>query len=399
MLNTPQQSPERLHGMDALRAIAMLLGIVLHATISYKVFHDPSTWPADPQYHFIGYDYLYLWIHSFRMQLFYLVAGFFARFLYLKIGEKPFIRHRAKRILLPFILSLILLVPFSLTPFLYYHFRHFPHPWHDVARQLLRWNGMVHFWFLYYLLFFYVAMLILIHLGKLIRISLPGKDSARKLPDLSLYRTVLVLVIPLTALLYLFNTPMVEVYTGIFPKITYFSYFGFFFLLGWWLNNRMDCLRKTSRLGWPLLLIGTALTWPMMYLTTREASLSLHLGGLYWLIVRSLGALQTISLVFGGLGLFMHYFREESRTLRYISDSSYWLYLIHMGILASLQILFFHSLIPGPFRFFLVLSITLGISFISYDWFIRYTIIGEMLHGKRKRMHKHPIPGKPSSTA
>ena len=161
----------------------------------------------------------------------------------------------------------------------------------------------------------------------------------------------------------------------------------------------MDCLRKTSRLGWPLLLIGTALTWPMMYLTTREASLSLHLGGLYWLIVRSLGALQTISLVFGSLGLFMHYFREENRTLRYISDSSYWLYLIHMGILASLQILFFHSLIPGPFRFFLVLSITLGISFISYDWFIRYTIIGEMLHGKRKRLHKHSNPGKPSSTA
>ena len=47
-----QQSPnhERLHSMDALRAIAMLLGIVLHAIIPYRtVIQD--TWPSDDSFH------------------------------------------------------------------------------------------------------------------------------------------------------------------------------------------------------------------------------------------------------------------------------------------------------------------------------------------------------------
>lgn len=382
---------QRLHGMDALRAVAMLLGIVLHGTISYKVRHDPSTWPWDTQYHFIGYDWLYLFIHSFRMQLFYLVAGFFTRFLYLKIGEGPFIRHRIKRILLPFILSLIFLLPFSLAPFLYYNYMHNAHPWHDVARQLLRWNGMAHYWFLYYLLIFYVLMLGLIHLGTFVRIKALNA-LVRRISSLNLTRfgTVLFLVLPLTAIHFLFNTPMVEVYTGLFPRISFLIYYGYFFVIGWILQIQIVRLNDTSRLGWPCLILGVLLSFPMLTLINNQGSLIQELGGWYWLMVRLIGSLQTMMLVFGTLGLFMRYFKEESRTMRYISDSSYWLYLIHLGFVASLQILLFHSIVPGFLRFWLVMAITLLLSILSYDLLIRYTLIGDLLNGKRKRPQRHP---------
>ena len=109
---------ERLHGIDALRAIAMILGIFLHATIAYKVDTLP-TWPHDDVFTNKAFDFVYLLIHSFRMPLFFLIAGFFCRFLLLKIGEKEFIRHRWKRIVIPFGLSLICILPFTIYPFLF----------------------------------------------------------------------------------------------------------------------------------------------------------------------------------------------------------------------------------------------------------------------------------------
>jgi glucan biosynthesis protein C len=379
----PRPNSQRLHGMDALRAVAMLLGIFLHGTISYKIHHDPTTWPSDPVYRAIGYDFLYLWIHNFRMQLFYLVGGFFARFLYFKIGERPFIMHRVRRILVPFVLSLIFLLPFSLAPFLYYSFMNDPHPIREVLHHLLRWNGMAHFWFLYYLLIFYAAMIGLLHIvPAAVRKAIA--DKSRKL-NLACFRPVLLLIIPLVGILFLFETPMVEVYTGIFPKLPYLIYYGYFFGIGWFLHVQIDRLQDTGRLTWPFLLAGTALTYPMLMVLYHQPSGPLGQGWVYDIGVRCIGAVQTILLVFGTLGLFMRFFRKESRTMRYISDSSYWLYLIHMGILASLQILLFHSIIPGPLRFFLVMIITLLVSFATYDLFIRYTRIGEMLHGKRKR--------------
>ena len=369
--------------MDALRAVAMLAGIFLHGTISYKVRHDPLTWPSDPVFHRLWYDYLYLWIHSFRMQLFYLVAGFFARFLYHKIGEKPFIRHRIRRILIPFILSLIFLLPFSLAPFLYYRFMNDPHPFHQVLVHLMHWNGMAHFWFLYYLLILYAIMLLLIHL-----VPSGWRDwllARSRVMDLSRPLQVLLLAIPVTAILFLFRTPMVEVYTGIFPKAPFLLYYGFFFAMGWMLHVQMDRLLDTGRLAWPFLISGTLLTWPILTLIYNHPSQQLRIGEVYGFAVRAMGAVQTILLVFGTLGLFMRFFREESRTMRYLSDSSYWLYLIHMGLIVSAQILLFNSGVPGPLRFWIVMTVSLGLSFASYEWLIRYTWVGEMLHGKRKR--------------
>ena len=38
-----QSVPERLHGLDALRAFAMFLGIMLHAEVAYQV-HQWTPW-------------------------------------------------------------------------------------------------------------------------------------------------------------------------------------------------------------------------------------------------------------------------------------------------------------------------------------------------------------------
>jgi glucan biosynthesis protein C len=80
-------------------------------------------------------------------------------------------------------------------------------------------------------------------------------------------------------------------------------------------------------------------------------------------------------------------FKKDSVFWKYISDASYWVYLIHMGIVITLQLLFMNSKMPGVLRFPAVLIIALAISFGTYQWFVRYSFIGNILHGKRVKKH------------
>ncbi len=107
--NLTQLAPAdpRRHDLDALRAFAMLLGIVLHAALSFMdlpwVVHDQSRAPA------LGL--LVAAIHGFRMPLFFLLSGFFTAMLWRKRGLRSLLRNRAKRIVLPLLLGCLTIVP------------------------------------------------------------------------------------------------------------------------------------------------------------------------------------------------------------------------------------------------------------------------------------------------
>ena len=68
---------ERIHALDSLRAIMMLLGIVLHTAMTYADTNYPGWIIKDSDATHIFNDYIHSVIHSFRMQTFFMVAGFF----------------------------------------------------------------------------------------------------------------------------------------------------------------------------------------------------------------------------------------------------------------------------------------------------------------------------------
>lgn len=95
------QYPDRYHGLDALRAGAMLMGLVLHAALVYvepAITADllPGTEPQDPSF---PVHALVLWIHLWRMPLFFVLAGFFAQMVLERRGALGFVQDRAFRIL------------------------------------------------------------------------------------------------------------------------------------------------------------------------------------------------------------------------------------------------------------------------------------------------------------
>ena len=102
---------KRYHDLDALRAFAMLLGIVLHGFMSFVLFPIPQVWPTQDINQHEGYLFALHAIHGFRMQLFFLVSGFFTAMMFRQRGIRGLIKHRAKRVLLPLIIFGIILIP------------------------------------------------------------------------------------------------------------------------------------------------------------------------------------------------------------------------------------------------------------------------------------------------
>ena len=74
------QTPERYHAFDGLRGAMMLLGVVIHSAVAYATLDD-VWWLKDPQTTQMM-DMLTLFLHTFRLPAFFVMAGFFAALLF-----------------------------------------------------------------------------------------------------------------------------------------------------------------------------------------------------------------------------------------------------------------------------------------------------------------------------
>lgn len=99
----------RLEGLDALRGVAMLLGVALHAAIPYLRV-DVEFWPVRDGSRSAALDVLVYAVHSFRMPLFFLLGGLFAGLLMSRQGPGGLVRNRLWRLGVPLVLGYVTVV-------------------------------------------------------------------------------------------------------------------------------------------------------------------------------------------------------------------------------------------------------------------------------------------------
>jgi fucose 4-O-acetylase-like acetyltransferase len=87
----------------------------------------------------------------------------------------------------------------------------------------------------------------------------------------------------------------------------------------------------------------------------------------------------------GLLGLFESMLAKDRPWVRYVSDSSYWLYLVHLPLIIVGQALFLRTDLPPLVEFAILTIITTAALLVSYHLAVRYTPIGTLLNGKRAR--------------
>ena len=82
------------------------------------------------------------------------------------------------------------------------------------------------------------------------------------------------------------------------------------------------------------------------------------------------------------LALFTQLCKEPSKKLRYISDSSYWIYVIHVAVIPFAVTIFYFKNINLYVQFFLTAIVTTTVCFLSYHFLVRKTVIGKFINGK-----------------
>ncbi|MFM7137511.1 MAG: acyltransferase family protein [Planctomycetota bacterium] len=106
---TTAASGGRRGDLDALRGVAMILGVVLHATLAYF----PIPWPVQDLHQAPWLAMVYAVIHGFRMQLFFLLSGFFTMLVLRRRGLRGLLAQRALRIALPLVVAMLTIVPLN----------------------------------------------------------------------------------------------------------------------------------------------------------------------------------------------------------------------------------------------------------------------------------------------
>lgn len=371
-----QKPRTRIHSLDALRAIMMLLGVVLHSTEIYLVQrNDP--WPKDPNSTSLFLDYLEYFIHLFRMPIFFIMAGFFGALLFYERGSKKMLSNRISRILYPFVVFLLILFP--IVYFLLIYVREifsgnqnaFLETYNGFTAYLPEFT--IHLWFLYYLL---LITLFSFGIAILIKNSFKLKTWVHKIFN-KLFQNDYLKVINLSVFIFIALVIIWELSPptplGWIPEIDSFLFYLVFYLFGWLIYTSKYNLKKFTKNAWLYCIVAVYLFCVQIIL---EENLSDIIKGI-------INAFTIALLIYGITGIFVNYFSDKSKSLKYISDGSYWVYLIHLpftilipGLLAG-----FH--LSAIVKFIITLILTSLVCFSSYHFLVRKTFIGKFLNGKK----------------
>lgn len=379
-MKTVPQKTERIHSLDSLRAIMMILGLVFHSALTYAVSDFGEGWPIkDTESTHLFNDLIKHLISRFRMPLFFLVAGFFGALLFYERQPLKMIKNRASRILYPFIVFLLILWPVIVFAFSYTQliFTGSDNAFSETISKFSHLSILIpektyHLWFLYYLSLITAASVILgLIFKKLPTLSTEISKGFNWVLKKPILRILIFTVI--TCFVYFIMGTTSTGGMSFKPNISTFTFFFFFYTVGWVLYKSKHLLNEMMRCDWICTGLGLALTLFYLFNLTR-------LDDLYIILLKSI----TVWLfIFGITGLFIRYGSKHSAVMRYISDASYWVYLVHLPLTAFLPSLLFNWNVSAIIKFFTVLSIATFICFFTYHFFVRATFIGKFLNGKK----------------
>ena len=507
--------PQRRHDLDALRGIAMLLGIVIHGLLSF-IPGAGAFWGVQDSQVNGSYGVVLGLIHGFRMPLFFLVSGFFTAMLFRRRGLRSLVKHRFMRIFLPMLLAMFTILPLNNVIRRYIQSKDAAQeqpadekeiPWAavmgaddaavakwikaggdpnaksddggrplhvaiifgyvEVARTLLdagadaqaanlkgeraidmfglnwditkfiaglfsvpidkakvidgrkriaefidqrtggseasdilrsaglqaedggagfwmvvqmliQWPLFEHLWFLWFLCWLVAGFVILALLGRQL-----GVDRLPKYLILSPLRYAW--LIPLTVVAQcMMQEPSFgpDTSIGLIPMPRVLFYYAIFFFAGSLYYDADDQEGVLGKFWWAAIPVSLFVLFPIgLSLLGAE-----EFGGRVFCAVCQVS--YAWLMIFGSMGLFRSLLSSENKTMRYLSDSSYWLYLAHIPIVIYIQYMIRDWHLPSVIKLLIVCGVSSVILLASYQWFVRYTPLGTLLNGKRTKHGK-----------
>jgi peptidoglycan/LPS O-acetylase OafA/YrhL len=165
------------------------------------------------------------------------------------------------------------------------------------------------------------------------------------------------------------------------PNFIVLGYYGCFFGFGALAYDRHkkdgQALIDWVGTGWAgQLLLASLVLFPIGWILIDDA----------WLVSSLLQVAFAWTMSFGLIGLALHHLSTPRFAVRWISDASYWMYLMHLPFIFLGQGIASHLPINAIVCFTLIVVAVTSVMLISYRYLVRYTLVGKLLNGSRTRL-------------
>ncbi len=375
-------STTRNFAIDHLRAAMICVVMFGHALLPYvtvpRRFKDPAT--------HAGFDVVALFLYTFAMPLFFVTAGYAVAALFSKKGARGVFRNRLRTIFYPLLIAYFLLTPITRAA---YQFAAAVSTSGSIdtgidvllAGDWIRWSKAYHLWFLVSLLL-YTA--IAIGARQVATRAAPGFATRTAESSRALFRPVagpfLLTLIAAAALI-----PAYALHDGDATTLPMQLHLFSFFAVGWFLHthrNQLDTI--ASRAGAYLLLAIAALPvaiWAMRLRWFEPEKTDWIIGS----VAGAGSAAMVVGMTFSLLGYFHRRFSEEPSPVgQYLSEASYWIFLIHLPLLIFVGGALSAVDLPAVVKYLVTVGIVVPAVMVTYHWGVRRSVLGRLLKGKRK---------------
>jgi peptidoglycan/LPS O-acetylase OafA/YrhL len=355
-------SPPRLPWIDHLRTLVILLVVNMHACVTYS---NIGSWYVNSDRELSHADQIIfiLWqghLQSFFMGLLFFISGYFAFGSLSRRGPGAFVRERLFRLGAPTLFYMLVIQPFiifginaahyDLPTFPSYYFRYI------ATGRFLGSSGPM--WFALALLVF----CLLLAARQMVRpeAGIPGVSASAALPSA---RTLWIFAIGLGVASFAVRLVQPLGTSVLNMQLCYFSqYIGAFIAglgasrLGWLLGLARSTL--AMRAGWCGLACGPVVLFAILALGSKQG-LAPFRGGWHWqaLALAMWEQLTGVALSLGLLALFSSRMNREGPWLRWLSDRSFGVYVLHAPVIIALYLLF-RPLPWNPLALALLLTVT-----------------------------------------
>jgi glucan biosynthesis protein C len=387
-VGTAHDNLRRYHGLDALRGLAMLLGIVLHAALPYMP-NVQEFWPIHGRSsHAIST--IFEFIHVWRMPLFFILAGFFANLVISRKSWRSWWANRFLRIGLPIVIFSPLM---SLTlPWIFQFGRtgEFIFFFSDDGQPF-------HLWFLWHLIMF--AIFTVIFRLPYIWISKGLNADGMKPIGVILHKSKVIAC----GIIFRSRFPVAFIIICSILNMPFGGELivnpiasGLYFVLGYSIFRNTSLLVFLKAHWGYYFLAGMVFFGLYMTINTVEPGLIKDIykgdtealwvkGGLLYLAYYLSKIICSVLFSYAFIGLAEKRFGSYNSRLRYISDGSYWMYLIHLPIVTLITFTMFNLHIPIELQFVIAIVVTTAICLGTYKYFVRFTPLGTLLNGEKTK--------------